>query len=199
MVDCPQAYIFTWMSVIIFLYSDFNKLAMCWNSISHFLSIMLIVLPLWKEHSTYFILIKVCQFVGKLKHDLLFFKTELELLTKFGNDLFLHQESKCLSCHMWEIISTIPVLRSPHSSKLILETPLTHCKSLTVFQNLPLFHSISSFNWLSSRNAHLKMCWQRSHPKTSLKTTKPWRFKYTIDWPHDFVQSTRCEYTVTLS
>ena len=49
-------------------FSEFNKPAMCKISHSHFFSIMLFVLPFRTEHSTYFILSKVCYFVGRLKH-----------------------------------------------------------------------------------------------------------------------------------
>ena len=41
---------------------------MCTISHSHFFSIMLFVLPFRTEHSTYFILSKVCHFVARLKH-----------------------------------------------------------------------------------------------------------------------------------
>ena len=46
-----------------------NKPAMCKISHRHFFSIMLFVLPFRTEHSTYFILSKVCHFVGTLKHN----------------------------------------------------------------------------------------------------------------------------------
>ena len=46
---------------------EFNKPAMCKISHSHFFSIMLFVLPFRTEHSTYFILSKVCHFLGRLK------------------------------------------------------------------------------------------------------------------------------------
>ena len=49
-------------------FSEFNKPAMCKISHSHFFSIMLFVLPFRTEQSTYFILSKVCHFVGRLKH-----------------------------------------------------------------------------------------------------------------------------------
>ena len=54
-------------------FSEFKKLAMCKISHSHFFSIMF-VLPFQTEHSTYFILRKVCHFVGRLKHKYIFFK-----------------------------------------------------------------------------------------------------------------------------
>ena len=49
-------------------FSEFDKPAMCKISHSHFYSIMLFVLPFRIEYSTYFILGKVCHFVGRLKH-----------------------------------------------------------------------------------------------------------------------------------
>ena len=53
-------------------FSEFNKPAMCKISHSHFFSIILFVLPFRTEHSTYFILSKVCHFVGRLKHKYIF-------------------------------------------------------------------------------------------------------------------------------
>ena len=53
-------------------FAEFNKPAMCKISHSHFFSIMLFVLPFRTEHSTYFILSKVCHFVGRLKHKYFF-------------------------------------------------------------------------------------------------------------------------------
>ena len=55
-------------------FSEFNKPAMC-NIVftQPFFSIMYFVLPFQTEHSTYFILIKVCHFVGRLKHKCLFY------------------------------------------------------------------------------------------------------------------------------
>ena len=49
-------------------FAEFNKPAMCKISHSHYFSIMLFVLPFRTEHSTYFILSKVCHFVSRLKH-----------------------------------------------------------------------------------------------------------------------------------
>jgi len=54
-------------------FSEFNKPATCKISHSHFSSIMLFVLPFRTEHSTYFILSKVCHFLGRLKHKYTFF------------------------------------------------------------------------------------------------------------------------------
>ena len=45
-------------------FSEFNKLAMCYISHSHFFSILLFLLPLRTELSTHFILIKVCCYNG---------------------------------------------------------------------------------------------------------------------------------------
>jgi len=72
-VDCPhlrrQYICLMKVSLCICIgFSEFNKLAMCKISHSHFFSIMLFVLPFRTEHSTYFILSKVCHFVGRLKH-----------------------------------------------------------------------------------------------------------------------------------
>ena len=49
-------------------FSEFNEPAMCKISHIHFFSIMSFVLPFRTEHSTYFILSKVCHFVRRLKH-----------------------------------------------------------------------------------------------------------------------------------
>ena len=71
-VNCPhlrRQYMFNeCFSCICIGFSEFNKPAMCRISHCHFFSIMLFVLPFRTEHSTYFILSKVCHFVGRLKH-----------------------------------------------------------------------------------------------------------------------------------
>ena len=71
-VDCPhlrRQYMFNeFFSCICIGFSEFTKPAMCKISHSHFFSIMLFVLPFRTERSTYFILGKVCHFVGGLKH-----------------------------------------------------------------------------------------------------------------------------------
>ena len=71
-VDCPhlrRQYMFNeFFSCICIGFPEFNKPAMCKISQSHFFSIMLFVLPFGTEHSTCFILGKVCHFVGGLKH-----------------------------------------------------------------------------------------------------------------------------------
>ena len=71
-VNCPhlrRQYMFNeCFSCICIGFSEFNKPAMCGISHCHFFSIMLFVLPFRTEHSTCFILSKVCHFVGRLKH-----------------------------------------------------------------------------------------------------------------------------------
>ena len=63
-VNCPhlrRQYMFNeCFSCICIGFSEFNKPAMCRISHCHFFSIMLFVLPFRTEHSTYFILSKVC-------------------------------------------------------------------------------------------------------------------------------------------
>ena len=75
-VNCPhlrRQYMFReCFSCICIGFSEFNKPAMCRISHCHFFSIMLFVLPFRTEHSTYFILSKVCHFVGRLKHKVFF-------------------------------------------------------------------------------------------------------------------------------
>ena len=75
-VNCPhlrRQYMFNeCFSCICIGFSEFNKPAMCRISHCHFFSIMLFVLPFRTEHSTYFILSKVCHFVGRLKHKYMF-------------------------------------------------------------------------------------------------------------------------------
>ena len=69
-VDCPhlrRQYMFNeFFNCICIGFSEFNKPAMYKISHSHFF--VLFVLPFRTEHSTYFILSKVCHFVGGLKH-----------------------------------------------------------------------------------------------------------------------------------
>ena len=75
-VDCSHLrwqYMFNeFFSCICIGFSEFNKPAMCKISHSHFFSIMLFVLPFRTERSTYFILGKVCHFVGGLKHKIIY-------------------------------------------------------------------------------------------------------------------------------
>ena len=49
-------------------FSEFNKPAMCKISHSHFSPSCCLYCIFRTEHSTYFILIKVCLFVGRLRH-----------------------------------------------------------------------------------------------------------------------------------
>ena len=77
-----------------------NKPAMCKISHSLFFSIMLFVLPFRTEHSTYFILSKVCHFVDTLKHNnIIIFVTREQIspvLWEYaGTDL------KRI-CHIWQ-------------------------------------------------------------------------------------------------
>ena len=81
-VNCPhlrRQYMFNeCFSCICIGFSEFNKPAMCRISHCHFFSIMLFVLPFRTEHSTYFILSKVCHFVGRLKHKCILAETFVE-------------------------------------------------------------------------------------------------------------------------
>ena len=65
---CRQHMFTEFFSCICIGFLEFDKPAMCKISHSHFFSIMSFVLPFQTEHSTYFILSKVCHFVGGLKH-----------------------------------------------------------------------------------------------------------------------------------
>ena len=79
-VDCPhlrRQYMFNeFFNCICNGLSEFNISTMCKISHSHFFSIMLFVWPFRTEHSTNFILGKVCHFVGGLRHKEIYYLSD---------------------------------------------------------------------------------------------------------------------------
>ena len=87
-------------------FSEFNKLAMCNVSHSHFLHHFVCKICLFRtEHSTYFILTNVCHFVGKLEHKEVLF-VFLNLPSRYSNTFRSPKESLASSCRSpWRLCS----------------------------------------------------------------------------------------------
>ena len=65
------------MNVSVVFVLDFQIFIMCRISHCHFFFFFLFVLLFRTEHSTYFILSKVCHFVGRLKHKKIIKRTKI--------------------------------------------------------------------------------------------------------------------------